>query len=68
LVSKPATKRPSPSREETVKIKGKVAFRIARKDGRLTIKYAAGVDAAVQRDLNEKIKELVEARLKGAAP
>lgn len=65
LIAKPATKRPSPSREETVKIKGKVAFRIARKDGRLTIKYAPGVDAAVQRDLTERIKELVETRLKG---
>lgn len=67
LLAKPATDRPSASREEVVKIKGKVAFRVARKDGRLTIKYAPGVDIALQRDLTEKIKELVEARLKEAA-
>jgi ParB family chromosome partitioning protein len=62
-VTAPAGKRPSPSREEVVKIRGKVAFRIARKDGRLTIKYAAAVDAAAQRELTEKIKEVVESHL-----
>jgi ParB family chromosome partitioning protein len=58
---------PSASREEVVKIKGKVAFRISRRDGRLTLRYAKGVDAPTQRELTEKIKELVETRLKGVA-
>jgi ParB family chromosome partitioning protein len=58
-----ANKRPSPSREEAVKIAGKVAFRIARRDGRLSIKFGRQVDKVVQRELTEEIKELVEKRL-----
>lgn len=56
-------KRPSPSREEAVKIGGKVAFRIARRDGRLALKFGRHVDKSVQRELTEEIKELVEKRL-----
>lgn len=56
-------KRPSPSREEAVKIAGKVAFRIARRDGRLSLKFGRHVDKAAQRELTEEIKELVEKRL-----
>jgi ParB family chromosome partitioning protein len=56
-------KRPSASREEAVKIAGKVAFRIARRDGRLSLKFGKQVDRAAQRELTEEIKELVEKRL-----
>jgi ParB family chromosome partitioning protein len=56
-------KRPSPSREEAIKIAGKVAFRIARRDGRLSLKFGKQVDRTVQRELTEEIKELVERRL-----
>lgn len=56
-------KRPSASREEAVKIDGKVAFRIARRDGRLSLKFGKQVDRVVQRELTEEIKELVEKRL-----
>jgi ParB family chromosome partitioning protein len=58
-------KRPAnPSREEAVKIQGKVAFRIATKDGRLSLRYAASIPKATQRELCEEIKELVEKALK----
>jgi ParB family transcriptional regulator, chromosome partitioning protein len=56
-------KRPSASREEAVKIAGKVAFRIARRDGRLSLKFGKQVDRTAQRELTEEIKELVEKRL-----
>jgi ParB family chromosome partitioning protein len=56
-------KRPSPSREEAVKIAGKVAFRIARRDGRVSLKFGRQIDKAVQRELTEEIKELVEKKL-----
>jgi ParB family chromosome partitioning protein len=56
-------KRSSASREEAVKIAGKVAFRIARRDGRLSLKFGKQVDRTAQRELTEEIKELVEKRL-----
>lgn len=56
-------RRPNPSREEAVKIAGKVAFRIARRDGRLSLKFGKQVDRGAQRELTEEIKELVERRL-----
>lgn len=56
-------RRDSPSREETVKIQGRVACRIARKDGRITLKLGGMVDRQLQRELAEEIKDLVEARL-----
>jgi ParB family chromosome partitioning protein len=56
-------KKSSASREEAVKIAGKVAFRIARRDGRLSLKFGKQVDRTAQRELTEEIKELVEKRL-----
>jgi ParB family transcriptional regulator, chromosome partitioning protein len=58
-----SNKRASPSREEAVKIAGKVAFRIARRDGRIALKFGRHVEKSVQRELTEEIKELVEKRL-----
>jgi ParB family transcriptional regulator, chromosome partitioning protein len=58
-----SNKRTSPSREEAVKIAGKVAFRIARRDGRIALKFGRHVEKSVQRELTEEIKELVEKRL-----
>lgn len=51
------------SREQTVKIKGKVAFRIAHRDGRITLKLGSGIDRATQKELTEEIKELTEGLL-----
>ncbi len=56
-------RRSAASREEAVKIAGKVAFRIARKDGRLSLKFGKHVDRTTQRELAEEIKELAERRL-----
>lgn len=51
------------SREEAVKIKGRIAFRVARRDGRLTLKFGAEINRQVQKELIEEIKELTEKRL-----
>lgn len=64
-------RKPSPSREEAVvKIKGKVAFRFSFRDGKLALKFGREVDAAVQAEITEAIKELAEReltrRLKGS--
>lgn len=56
-------KRQSPSREEAVKIKGRIAFRVARRDGRLTLKFGSEIGRDVQKELVEEIKELTEKRL-----
>ena len=56
-------KRNSPSREEAIKIKGRIAFRVARRDGRLTLKFGSDIGRDVQKELVEDIKELTEKRL-----
>jgi ParB family chromosome partitioning protein len=56
-------KRDSASREEAVKIKGRIAFRVARRDGRVTLKFGSEVSRALQKELVEEIKELTERRL-----
>jgi ParB family transcriptional regulator, chromosome partitioning protein len=65
-------RRASPTREEAVKVQGKVAFRIARRDGRITLKFGKLVDRAVQRELAEEVKDVAERwlakRLKAKSP
>jgi ParB family chromosome partitioning protein len=65
-------RRGSPTREEAVKVQGKVAFRIARRDGRITLKFGKQVDRAVQRELAEEVKDVAERwlakRLKAKTP
>ena len=56
-------KRDSASREEAVKIKGRIAFRVARRDGRLTLKFGSEIGRQMQKELIEEIKELTEKRL-----
>jgi ParB family transcriptional regulator, chromosome partitioning protein len=56
-------KHDSASREEAVKIKGRIAFRVARRDGRVTLKFGSEVSRALQKELVEEIKELTERRL-----
>jgi len=56
-------RRDSASREEAVKIKGRIAFRVARRDGRVTLKFGSDVSRQVQKELVEEIKELTERRL-----
>jgi ParB family chromosome partitioning protein len=63
LLTAPRDKRDSASREEAVKIKGRIAFRVARRDGRLTLKFGADVSRQMQKELVEEIKELTEKRL-----
>lgn len=58
-----AGQKSSASREEAVKIQGKVAFRIARRDGRITLKLGKGIDRQLQKELTEEIKELAEGLL-----
>ena len=55
-------KRPA-SHEQTVKIQGKVAFRIARRDGRISLRFGSAVDRAMQKELTEEIKDLTEGLL-----
>jgi ParB family chromosome partitioning protein len=56
-------KRDSASREEAIKIKGRIAFRVARRDGRLTLKFGSEIGRQIQKELVEEIKELTEKRL-----
>jgi len=58
----------SASHEESVKIKGKVAFRIARRDGRVAIKFAPSIDRSAVKELAEKLKDVAEEFLKGRTP
>lgn len=60
-----AKKSSSASHEESVKIKGKVAFRIARRDGRVAIKFARSIDQSAVKELADKLKDVAEAFLKG---
>lgn len=50
-------RRPTATREESVKIHGKVALKLSRKDGRLTLKLGKMVDKGLQRELAEEVKE-----------
>ena len=65
-------RRDSASREEAVKIKGRIAFRVARRDGRVTLKFGSEIGKQIQKELVEEIKELTEKRLaqylKGKTP
>jgi len=56
-------KRDRASREEAVKIKGRIAFRVARRDGRVTLKFGSEINRQLQKELVEEIKELTEKRL-----
>jgi ParB family transcriptional regulator, chromosome partitioning protein len=53
----PEQRRPAATREESVRIHGKVALKLSRKDGRLTLKLGKMVDKSVQRELAEEVKE-----------
>lgn len=64
----PGKKPSSASHEESVKIKGKVAFRIARRDGRVAIKFARSIDQSAVKELAEKLKDVAEEFLKGRTP
>ena len=72
LTSARGGRRDSASREEAVKIKGRIAFRVARRDGRVTLKFGSEIGKQIQKELVEEIKELTEKRLaqylKGKAP
>jgi ParB family chromosome partitioning protein len=53
----------SPSREQAVKINGRVALRMQRRDGRLTLKFYT-LDKTAQREITEEILELAERRVR----
>jgi ParB family chromosome partitioning protein len=48
------------SREEAVKIKGKVAFSLTRRAGRITVKFGKTVDRSFQQEVGDAIKEAAE--------
>jgi ParB family chromosome partitioning protein len=56
-------RRDGASREEAVKIKGRIAFRVVRREGRVTLKFGGDVNRQLQKELVEEIKELTERRL-----
>lgn len=53
----------SPSREQAIKIDGRVALRLQRRDGRLTLKFYQ-LDKRAQREITEEILELAERRVR----
>jgi ParB family transcriptional regulator, chromosome partitioning protein len=55
--------RKSPSREQAVKIDGRVALRLQRTDGRCTIKFYQ-LDKRAVREITEEIQELAERRVR----
>lgn len=63
LTASRVDKRDSASREEAVKIKGRIAFRVARRDGRVTLKFGSEITRQMQKELVEEIKEIAERRL-----
>jgi ParB family chromosome partitioning protein len=63
LTAARSDRRDNASREEAVKIKGRIAFRVARRDGRVTLKFGGEINRQMQKDLVEEIKELAEKRL-----
>lgn len=52
-----AGRKPSSTREESVKIQGKVALKLSRRDGRLLFKLGRMVDKGMQKELAEELKE-----------
>ncbi len=48
------------SREETVKIKGKIAFSLTRRGGRVTVKFGKTIDRGFQQEVGDAIKEAAE--------
>ncbi len=67
LVSPPGASRGRTSREETVKVDGRVACRIIRKDGRIGLRFPGPVDRAFQAELAEQIRLLVEGHFRKRA-
>jgi len=65
IASGEATKesRGSPSREQAIKIDGRVALRLQRRDGRFTLKFYQ-LDKKAQREITEEILELAERRVR----
>jgi len=55
--------RNSPSREQAIKIDGRVALRMQRRDGRFTLKFYQ-LDKRAQREITEEILELAERRVR----
>jgi len=55
--------RGSPSREQAIKIDGRVALRLQRRDGRFTLKFYQ-LDKKAQREITEEILELAERRVR----
>lgn len=55
--------RGSASREQAIKIDGRVALRMQRRDGRLTLKFYK-LDKRAQREITEEILELAERRVR----
>ncbi len=53
----------SASREQAVKINGRVALRTQRRDGRLSMKFYS-LDKAAQREITDEILELAERRVR----
>ena len=51
------------SREQAVKIKGRVALRLKRSDGRFTVKFYQ-LDKRAQREITEEVFELAERRVR----
>lgn len=59
----PRENRNSPSREQAIKIDGRVALRMQRRDGRITLKFYQ-LDKRAQREITEEILELAERRVR----
>jgi len=55
--------RSTASREQAIKIDGRVALRLQRRDGRLTLKFYQ-LDKRAQREITEEILELAERRVR----
>jgi ParB family chromosome partitioning protein len=67
LIERPETNlEDGSSREEVVKVNGRVVFRVMLRDRRLTLRYADRVDKSLQGELADTIKGVVEQRLKAA--
>ena len=59
----PRESRGSASREQAIKIGGRVALRMQRRDGRITLKFYT-LDKRAQREITDEILELAERRVK----
>lgn len=63
IASAEAEKRTSSSREQSIKVDGRVALRVQRREGRLAIKFHQ-LSASAQREITEEIVELAERRVR----